>query len=119
MHGWAHLGTIDLWSITRAGADILVVAYLIYHLMMLAKGTRAWQIILGLLVFSLILWFSSHFQLIALKWILQQMFLLGPVAIVILFYPELRHALEEVGRLGFWGRGFTGLAPRPSTSPAV
>jgi diadenylate cyclase len=37
------------------------------------------------------------------------MLLLGPVAIVILFYPELRHALEEVGRVGFWGKNFTGL----------
>lgn len=89
--------------------DILIVAYLIYHLMMLAKGTRAWQIILGLLVFVAILLLSSWAQLTALNWLLKQMFLLGPVAIVILFYPELRHALEEVGRIGFWGRGFSAL----------
>jgi diadenylate cyclase len=89
--------------------DVLIVAYFIYKLMMLAKGTRAWQIILGLLVFVAILLFSSWAQLIALEWLLKQMFLLGPVAIVILFYPELRHALEEVGRIGFWGRGFSGL----------
>lgn len=99
----------DAWDAARAGADILIVAYLIYRLMMLAKGTRAWQIITGLVVFVGMLLFSTWARLSALSWLLQQILPLGPVAIVILFYPELRHALEEVGRLGFWGRGFTGL----------
>lgn len=111
MHGWPHnfFSAESLWSLARSGLDVLVVAYLIYRLMMLAKGTRAWQIISGLLVFGLILWLSDRMQLSALNWILTKLFVLGPVAIVILFYPELRRALEEVGRLGFWGRGFTGL----------
>lgn len=99
----------DAWSLIRTGADILIVAYLIYRLMMLAKGTRAWQIITGLIVFVAMLLFSTWARLSALSWLLQQILPLGPVAIVILFYPELRHALEEVGRLGFWGKGFTGL----------
>lgn len=110
MHGWLHnLGWINLWSAVRTGADILVVWYLTYRLMMLAKGTRAWQIITGLLVFVCLLAFSSWAQLTAINWILQKLFYLGPVAIVILFFPELRHALEEVGRLGFWGKNFSGL----------
>ncbi len=110
MHGWLHnLEWIGLFRTVRTGADIFVVWYLIYRLMMLAKGTRAWQIITGLLVFLAVLALSSWAQLSALTWILKQMFVLGPLAIVILFYPELRHTLEEVGRLGFWGRGFAGL----------
>jgi len=113
MHGWPH--QLNHWitqagtGAIRSGADILLVAFLIYRLMMLAKGTRAWQIIYGLLFFFAMLVFSAYAHLSALSWLLQQMLLLGPVAIVILFYPELRHALEEVGRLGFWGKGFTGL----------
>jgi diadenylate cyclase len=107
MHGWLHRWTYDQFvDFAHAGVDVIVVAYLLYRLMMLAKGTRAWQIFTGLLVFVVILWFSDWAQLSALEWLLKQMFLLGPVAIVILFYPELRHALEEVGRLGFWGRNF-------------
>jgi diadenylate cyclase len=107
MHGWLHRWTYDDFvGFAHAGFDVIVVAYLLYHLMMLAKGTRAWQILIGLLVFVVILWFSDWAQLSALEWLLKQMFLLGPVAIVILFYPELRHALEEVGRLGFWGKNF-------------
>ena len=110
VHGlWHHWTADEIVAFGRASVDVLVVAYLIYYLIMLAKGTRAWQIISGLLAFVLILWFSDWAQLTALNWLLQQMFLLGPVAIVVLFFPELRHALEEVGRLGFWGRSFTGL----------
>jgi diadenylate cyclase len=110
MHVWWHKLTVDdIWAYARTGVDVFLVAYLIYHLIMLAKGTRAWQIISGILVFVLILAFSDWAQLTALSWVLKQMFLLGPVAIVILFYPELRHALEEVGRLGFWGKNFWSL----------
>src|SRR5579875_2792280 len=110
MFGWVHnWGWGQFWGLVRSGGDVLVVWYLIYRLMMLAKGTRAWQIITGLLVFVCILAFSSWAQLTALNWILQKLFYLGPVAIVILFFPELRHALEEVGRLGFWGKNFSGL----------
>lgn len=110
MHGWMHsLGWTSLFRTVRADADVLIVWYLIYRLMMLAKGTRAWQIVTGLLVLLAFLAFSSWAQLSALTWILKQMFVLGPLAIVILFYPELRHTLEEVGRLGFWGKGFVGL----------
>lgn len=110
MHGWLHnLGWTVIFRGFRSGADVFIVWYLIYRLMMLAKGTRAWQIITGLLVLLAVLAFSSWAQLSALTWILKQMLFLGPLAIVILFYPELRHTLEEVGRLGFWGKGFTGL----------
>ena len=107
---WLHkTAAVDWWGGARAGADVLIVAYLIYRLMMLAKGTRAWQIIWGLGVFALIFGLSSWAQLHALNWILRQLFQVGAVALVILFLPELRHALEDLGRLGFWGKGFTGL----------
>ncbi len=113
-HAWWKSG--DAWALVRTGADILIVAYLIYRLMMLTRGTRARQIIIGLVVFVGMLLFSTWARLSALSWLLQQILPLGPVALVILFYPELRHALEEVGRLGFWGKGFTGLAREDLTS---
>jgi diadenylate cyclase len=110
MHGLAQIVTIkNLGGFAIASVDVLVVAFLIYRLMMLAKGTRAWQIILGLVFFGFIYWSSKSLGLISLNWLLKQTFQLGPVALVILFYPEMRHALEEAGRLGFWGRGFIGL----------
>ncbi len=83
--------------------DILVVAYLIYRLLLLVRGTRALQILggLGTLFFALAL--SEKFHLDTLNWMLNKVLPLGPVALVILFYPELRHALEEFGPR-FWSR---------------
>jgi len=85
-------------------ADILAVAYLLYRLILLAKGTRAWQIMSGLFLFFLLMYVSGKLGLTTLNWLMRQVLPLGPVALVILFYPELRHALEEMGRLGFWGQ---------------
>src|SRR5512145_1562866 len=84
--------------------DVVAVASLIYRLLLLAKGTRAWQIIGGLGIFFIALVISNRLGLSSLNWLLRQALPLGPVAIVILFLPELRHALEEFGRPGFWGR---------------
>jgi diadenylate cyclase len=96
----------------RDAVDVLIVAYIVYQLMMLAKPTRAWQIITGLLFLILVLFVSQWLKLETLNWLLGQMLLLGPVAIVILFYPELRHVLEEVGRFGVWRNSFVGLTNR-------
>ncbi len=87
-------------------ADILVVAYLVYRLLLLARGTRALQILGGLGTLVIALFLSSKFHLYTLNWMLNQIVPLGPVAIVILFYPELRHALEEFGPR-FWSRGLS------------
>lgn len=84
--------------------DILAIAWLIYRLLLWAKGTRAWQIIWGLLIFFAAVFVTDWLNLYALNWLLRSMFAFGPVALVILFLPELRHALEEFGRPGFWRR---------------
>jgi diadenylate cyclase len=97
---WNVLKGFNYWVIV----DILCVAWLIYRLLLLAKGTRALQIIYGLTIFFIVVFLSDRLHLYALHWLLRQAFPLGPVAIVILFLPELRHALEEFGRPGFWGR---------------
>ena len=85
-------------------ADVLLVAYLIYRLLLLARGTRALQILGGLGTLLLAMYLSSVLHLDTLNWLLRQVIPLGPVAVVILFYPELRHALEEFGPR-FWSRG--------------
>ncbi|MCC6443489.1 MAG: TIGR00159 family protein [Armatimonadetes bacterium] len=87
-------------SVFVAMIDILVVAFILYRLIMLAKGTRAQQIALGIAVYFGALWLSNTFSLHLLNWLLKIGLTFGPVAIVILFYPELRQALEEFG--GLW-----------------
>lgn len=110
------LGGIDYSTLLTAVVDVFVVAFVVYKLIMLVRGTRAWQIMWGLGVFFLLVFASDLLHLRALNWLLRVFLPLGPVALVILFYPELRHALEEMGRLKFLGRGFVMLGSEDLTA---
>lgn len=102
-HLIATLKALDYGLIFRAVLDVSVVAYVLYRLILLAKGRRAWQILIGLGVFFLLVIASQYLGLVTLNYLLRQVTPLGPVAIVILFYPELRELLERLGRIDFWG----------------
>jgi diadenylate cyclase len=80
--------------------DVLLVAYLIYRLLSMIRGTRAWRILGGVVIFVFALWLSSVLKLNTLHWLLDKATLLAPVALVILLLPELRQALEGFGKLG-------------------
>lgn len=82
--------------------DILLVSYLIYRLLVLVRGTRAWRILGGIIIFIAALFVSDRLQLKTLHWILDKATVLAPVALVILLLPELRQALEGFARLGLW-----------------
>ncbi|RYG81286.1 TIGR00159 family protein [bacterium] len=82
--------------------DILVVAYIVYRLLLLVRGTRAWRILFGIVVFVLGLWASEALRLNTLHWILDKATLLGPVALAILFLPELRQAIEGLTKFRFF-----------------
>jgi diadenylate cyclase len=94
---------LDGKLLLRAVVDIAVVSYVIYRLILLAKGRRAWWILIGLGVFFLLLLASDYLELVTLNWLLRQVTPLGPIAIVVLFFPELREVLEKLGRAEFWG----------------
>lgn len=78
--------------------DIVLVALLIYRLLLLVRGTRAWRIIVGILGFLLMLFFSQRLGLNTLHWTLEKATYLAPAALVVLFHPELRAAIEGFGR---------------------
>lgn len=88
----------SLWQVF----DILLVSYLIYRLLILVRNTRAWRILLGIVVFIAALFLSDALQLRTLHWVLDRATALAPVALVILLLPELRQALEGFARLGIW-----------------
>lgn len=90
--------------------DVLLVTAAVYWLMMLSKRTRAWQIIWGLLIFLLLVFLTDRLELHTLNYLLRSFLPLGPVAIVILFYPELRRALENMGRVAEWSASLAGTA---------
>lgn len=84
--------------------DILVVTYLFYKCYMLIKETRAEQLLKGILLIVLILPISLLLQLKMLYWILDKTITIGVLSIIIIFQPEIRKALEHIGRNAFADR---------------
>lgn len=82
--------------------DIVLVAYLTYRLLRLIRGTRAWRIVGGIVIFVIALFMSDYLQLRTLHWVLDKAALLAPVALAILLLPELRQTLEGFARIGLW-----------------
>lgn len=78
--------------------DILLVWYVIYKLIMLIRGTKAVQLLKGITVILAVWFLSSYFGLKTLQWLMNQAITWGFLAVIILFQPELRRALEQLGR---------------------
>ena len=78
--------------------DILIVAVIIYQLLMLTRGTRGSAVINGLLLLLVVVGVSNLLGLTALNWLLMTIVNNGAVVLVVLFQPELRKALEQIGR---------------------
>lgn len=83
--------------------DILVVWYLIYKIFMVVRGTKAVQLINGIFIILILRGLSNIIGLRTLEWLMEQVIEWGFLAIIIIFQPELRRALEQLGR----GRIFT------------
>ena len=78
--------------------DIIVVAFVIYELIMLTRQTRGSAVLKGLVLLLVIVGISNLLGLTALNWLLMNVLANGTVVLVILFQPELRKALEQMGR---------------------
>lgn len=87
--------------------DILIVAFVLYKGMMIIKGTRAVQLIKGLVVLILASLISNWLGLRTVGWILAQLQTVLVVALPVVFQPELRRALEKLGRGKFFARPAT------------
>jgi len=78
--------------------DIIIMAYLFYRIILIIRGTRAEQLVKGLIVLLLAMIISDQTGLDTLNWTLRQTMTVGLIAIPIVFQPELRRALEQLGR---------------------
>ena len=80
--------------------DILIVAYLLYRLLGFIKETRAQQLFRGVLLIVAFFLISEVFNLSLLNWLFTRLITIGLLAVVILFQPEIRRGLEQIGRRG-------------------
>lgn len=81
--------------------DITIVAYVFYNVYLLIKETRAEQLIKGIVVLLLTSKISELMQFQVIHWILKNTMTVGLIALLIVFQPELRRALEHIGRTKF------------------
>ena len=89
----------------RSVVDMAVVAVTVNFILRLLRGTRAVQLIRGLLTLGALIVLTQTLQLSTFNWVLKQALLPGVIALIILFQPELRLALEQIGRGHIFGAG--------------
>ena len=94
---------LSLWNVLHRPrlsdlADILLVAIVIYQLLKMTRDTRGSAVLKGLMLLLVIVGVSSLLGLTALNWLLMQVLSNGALVLLILFQPEIRKALEQIGR---------------------
>ncbi len=101
------LSNFNIWGSLADIVDILLVWYVIYKLINIIKGTKAVQLLKGIFVILLVKFISDNMGFNTLSWIMEQALTWGFLAIIIIFQPELRRALEQLGRGKFFSRSGT------------
>lgn len=87
--------------------DILIVSYIFYRLFMLIRETRAETLMKGIVIVLVILGISNIVGFITLSWLIETTIQVGFIALIIIFQPELRRALEHLGRSKFFAKHLT------------
>lgn len=75
--------------------EILIIAFFIYQMLLWVKNTRAWVLLRGILVIIALFLVAAIFQMHTILWLGDKLFSAGFVAIIVVFQPELRKALER------------------------
>jgi len=91
---WLSLPKINITDII----EILILAFIIYHIVKWVKNTRAWVLVKGLVVIVVFWLFAAIFELNVILWIISNTISVGIIALIIVFQPEFRKALEQLGQ---------------------
>src|SRR5437899_128102 len=92
-----HLGPVEV-------VDVAVVTFLLYQLLRLLRGTQGTQILVGLILVAVVGVVSTTLNLILLSWLFRNATFFIVIAVIVMFQPELRRALDQLGRIGHIGR---------------
>ena len=78
--------------------EIVIISFLIYEVMVWIKDTRSWQLFKGIVMLLVFVMFASILNLTTILWLAEKTLNVGIIAVIIVFQPELRRALEQIGR---------------------
>jgi diadenylate cyclase len=78
--------------------EILIIAYFMYHLLVWVKNSRVWMLIRGVLIIMLFFVIAAILQMNTILWLGERLLSIAVTALIVVFQPELRRALEQIGR---------------------
>lgn len=97
---WSEFLHVLTW---RDMLDVILVAVVIYNLLLLIRGTRAVQVLIGILLVAAVHYVAGALRLVTLQRVIEAFLIVLPFAIVVLFQQEIRRALAQFGRYPLWG----------------
>ena len=89
--------TIPEFTITDV-LEIVIIAYAFYHIILWIKDTRAWMLLKGMILLGLIFLAAVILEMNVVLWVFRNAMVVGIMALIVIFQPELRGALEQLGR---------------------
>ena len=98
-----HMPTIRFFDVL----EIFIIAFLVYHILVWAKNTRLWSLLKGVIVIVVFILIAAIFNMSTILWIVEKVVGIAITAMVVILQPELRKALEELGRKNFLSNFFT------------
>ena len=91
---------MQILSDWKIALEIIILWYVIYMIFLFVKGTRAWQLLKGLIVIGAIFFVTQQLGLDAINWVLTRLVPISIISLVIIFQPELRRGLAQLGQFG-------------------
>lgn len=104
------LSELNTLTVITSILDITIVSYILYKFLMLIRGTRAVQILRGIVILLVIINIADLFNLNTIEWLFDKIWSIIFLALAVVFQPELRRALDKLGRGQFFSRASVELA---------
>lgn len=82
--------------------EIVIISFLVYQIILWIKNTRAWSLLKGLIVILVFILLAAILNMTTILWIAENVLSLAAIATVVVLQPELRRALEQLGRTNFF-----------------
>lgn len=99
----SNFSNLFTWSNLSTILDVLIIWFLVYHLVILIKGTKAVQLAKGIVLIFIVRIIAGFLQLHTTTWLIDQIVSWSVVGIIVIFQPEIRRGLEHLGRLPIFG----------------
>ena len=100
----SYFSTLSLHSLNIRWEDIvevIIISFLVYHIMVWVKHTKVWALMKGIIIILAFILIAILFKIYTIMWIVENVLTLAVTAIIVILQPELRRALEELGRKNF------------------